>query len=232
MICSQQAAAELPGTTSLRGLQSLLTRAQRDIWRHRAMQSQDIEAVGLSAEKAEPADQSTIRRVITASAVGTLFEWYDFFVYGALASVINVHFAAGLPDTQAFVFILLTFALGFLTRPLGALVFGKIGDSTGRKGAFLITITLMGLATFAIGLLPTAAQIGIWAPVLLITCRVLQGFALGGEYGGAAIYVAEHAAPNRRARSCSRGSLAKARCSSGVRCRTSVRRCRSLSTYR
>jgi MFS family permease len=103
-----------------------------------------------------------------------------------------------LPDAQAFVFILLTFAIGFITRPFGALVFGKIGDSTGRKGAFLITITMMGLATFAIGLLPTAAQIGIWAPILLVTCRVLQGFALGGEYGGAAIYVAEHAAPDKR----------------------------------
>ncbi len=101
----------------------------------------------------------------------------------------------GLPDAQAFVFTLLTFAVGFMVRPLGALVFGKIGDSTGRKGAFLITITIMGVATFAVGLLPTAEQVGIWAPILLVTCRVLQGFALGGEYGGAAIYVAEHARP-------------------------------------
>jgi len=139
-----------------------------------------------------------LRQVVAASAAGTVFEWYDFFVYGALASVMNQHFAAGLPDAQAFIFILLTFAVGFIVRPIGALVFGKIGDSTGRKGAFLITITIMGLATFAIGLLPTYAQIGVWAPILLVTMRVLQGFALGGEYGGAAIYVAEHAHPKRR----------------------------------
>jgi hypothetical protein len=138
-----------------------------------------------------------MRQVVAASAAGTIFEWYDFFVYAALASVLAPHFFAGLPDAQAFVFTLLTFAAGFIVRPLGALVFGKIGDSSGRKGAFLITITLMGIATFAIGLLPDANQIGIWAPILLVTCRVLQGFALGGEYGGAAIYVAEHA-PHRR----------------------------------
>ncbi|HEX8899666.1 MFS transporter [Vitreimonas sp.] len=141
---------------------------------------------------------SKLRQVVAASAAGTVFEWYDFFVYGALASVMSAHFFAGLPDAQAFVFTLLTFAVGFIVRPIGALVFGKIGDSTGRKGAFLITITIMGLATFAIGILPTAETIGVWAPVLLVTCRVLQGFALGGEYGGAAIYVAEHAPNNRR----------------------------------
>lgn len=139
-----------------------------------------------------------LRQVVAASAAGTVFEWYDFFVYGALASVIAPLFFAGLPDAQAFVFTLLTFAVGFIVRPIGALVFGKIGDSTGRKGAFLTTITIMGLATFAIGLLPTGQSAGIWAPILLITCRVLQGFALGGEYGGAAIYVAEHAAHNKR----------------------------------
>ncbi|MEZ5994328.1 MAG: MFS transporter [Hyphomonadaceae bacterium] len=139
-----------------------------------------------------------MRQVVAASAAGTVFEWYDFFVYGALASVISPIFFAGLPDAQAFVFTLLTFAVGFVVRPLGALVFGKIGDSAGRKGAFLITITIMGVATFAVGLLPTAAQAGIWAPILLVACRVLQGFALGGEYGGAAIYVAEHADPKRR----------------------------------
>lgn len=139
-----------------------------------------------------------MRQVVAASAAGTVFEWYDFFVYGALASVIAPLFFAGLPDAQAFVFTLLTFAVGFIVRPIGALVFGKIGDSTGRKGAFLITITIMGLATFAIGLLPTAGQVGIWAPILLVLMRVLQGFALGGEYGGAAIYVAEHAPAKRR----------------------------------
>lgn len=141
---------------------------------------------------------SKLRQVVAASAAGTVFEWYDFFVYGALASVMSAHFFAGLPDAQAFVFTLLTFAVGFIVRPIGALVFGKIGDSTGRKGAFLITITIMGLATFAIGVLPTAETIGVWAPILLVTCRVAQGFALGGEYGGAAIYVAEHAPNHRR----------------------------------
>lgn len=139
-----------------------------------------------------------MRQVVAASAAGTVFEWYDFFVYGALASVMAPHFFAGLPDAQAFVFTLLTFAVGFVVRPLGALVFGKIGDSTGRKGAFLITITIMGISTFAIGLLPTSEQIGIGAPILLVAMRVLQGFALGGEYGGAAIYVAEHAHPKKR----------------------------------
>lgn len=139
-----------------------------------------------------------MRQVVAASAAGTVFEWYDFFVYGALATVMTPLFVRGLPDAQAFVFILLTFAVGFIVRPIGALVFGKIGDSTGRKGAFLITITIMGAATFAIGLLPTADQIGGWAAVLLLACRVLQGFALGGEYGGAAIYVAEHAHPKKR----------------------------------
>jgi MFS family permease len=148
------------------------------------------QAVSASSVEVTPAK---LRQVVLASSAGTVFEWYDFFVYGALASVIAPLFFAGLPDAQAFVFTLLTFAAGFVVRPLGALVFGKIGDSSGRKGAFLITITLMGLATFAIGLLPTADQIGVWAPVLLVTMRVLQGFALGGEYGGAAIYVAEHA---------------------------------------
>jgi len=139
-----------------------------------------------------------LRQVVAASAAGTVFEWYDFFVYGALASVMAPLFFAGLPDAQAFVFTLLTFAVGFIVRPIGALVFGKIGDSTGRKGAFLTTILIMGFSTFAIGLLPTAETIGIWAPVLLVTLRVLQGFALGGEYGGAAIYVAEHAQAHRR----------------------------------
>lgn len=141
---------------------------------------------------------SKMRQVVAASAAGTVFEWYDFFVYGALASVMSTHFFAGLPDAQAFVFTLLTFAVGFIVRPIGALVFGKIGDSTGRKGAFLITIVIMGVSTFAIGLLPTAETIGIWAPVLLVAMRMLQGFALGGEYGGAAIYVAEHAPAHRR----------------------------------
>lgn len=139
-----------------------------------------------------------MRLVVAASSAGTVFEWYDFFVYGALASVIAPLFFAGLPDAQAFVFTLLTFGVGFVFRPVGAIVFGKMGDSIGRKATFLVTISLMGLATFGIGLLPTAAMAKIWAPILLVSCRILQGFALGGEYGGAAIYVAEHAAPDRR----------------------------------
>ncbi|HVV34540.1 MAG TPA: MFS transporter [Vitreimonas sp.] len=139
-----------------------------------------------------------MRLVIAASALGTVFEWYDFFVYGALGTVLAPIFFAGLPEAQAFVFTLLTFGVGFVFRPVGAVIFGKMGDTIGRKATFLITITLMGLGTFAIGLLPTYAQIGVWAPALLVTCRILQGFALGGEYGGAAIYVAEHASPKKR----------------------------------
>jgi MFS family permease len=151
-----------------------------------------------AAQTSHDVTPTKMRQVVAASAAGTVFEWYDFFVYAVIADVIRANFFTGLPDAQAFVFTLLTFAVGFIVRPIGALVFGKIGDSTGRKGAFLITITIMGLATFAIGILPTAEQIGVWAPILLVTMRVLQGFALGGEYGGAAIYVAEHAAHGKR----------------------------------
>lgn len=147
-----------------------------------------------------------MRQVVAASAAGTVFEWYDFFIFAILTSIISRHFYAGLPDAQAFVFTLLTFAVGFIVRPLGALVFGKMGDTNGRKGTFLITITMMGLATVAIGLLPdydwfeanVGPGAGLIAPILLIICRILQGFALGGEYGGAAIYVAEHAPPEKR----------------------------------
>src|SRR5215475_5087934 len=109
-----------------------------------------------SAQSSPEVSPAKMRQVVAASAAGTVFEWYDFFVYGALASVMSAHFFAGLPDAQAFVFTLLTFAVGFIVRPLGALVFGKMGDSIGRKATFLVTITLMGAATFAIGLLPTA----------------------------------------------------------------------------
>ncbi|GIK48562.1 MAG: MFS transporter [Hyphomonadaceae bacterium] len=151
-----------------------------------------------SAPTSPDVPPSKMRQVVAASAAGTVFEWYDFFVYAVIADVIRANFFTGLPDAQAFVFTLLTFAVGFIVRPIGALVFGKIGDSTGRKGAFLITITIMGVSTFAIGLLPTAKDIGVWAPILLVAMRVLQGFALGGEYGGAAIYVAEHAPAHRR----------------------------------
>ncbi|MDX2232988.1 MAG: MFS transporter [Hyphomonadaceae bacterium] len=150
-----------------------------------------------TGDEAETSPQK-LRLVVGASAAGTIFEWYDFFIYGALASIMARHFFADLPDAQALIFSLLTFSVGLIVRPLGALVFGKIGDSEGRKGAFLITIVLMGGATVAIGLLPTAEQIGPMAAALLIFCRILQGFALGGEYGGAAIYVSEHAPRNGR----------------------------------
>lgn len=136
--------------------------------------------------------------VIAASSAGTVFEWYDFFIFGSLAAIIGKHFFAGAGPTQALVFALLTFAAGFAVRPLGALVFGSIGDRLGRKRAFLVTITIMGLATFLIGLLPDASTLGIVAAYLLVSLRVLQGFAVGGEYGGAAIYVAEHARQGER----------------------------------
>jgi MFS family permease len=146
----------------------------------------------------EDVSPEKMRLVVAASAAGTVFEWYDFFIFGLLASTIAAHFFTGLPPAAQFVFALLTFAVGFAARPLGAIVFGKIGDSSGRKGAFLVTITMMGIATFAVGLLPDYNQIGIWAPILLIACRIAQGFALGGEYGGAVVYVAEHAPQSKR----------------------------------
>jgi MFS family permease len=141
-----------------------------------------------------------MRTVIAASSAGTAFEWYDFFIFGALTQVLAKTFFAGVSDTVAFIFALAIFGAGFAIRPLGALVFGRIGDRKGRKGAFLFTIVLMGGATFAVGFLPTYAQAGIIAPILLIIARCLQGFALGGEYGGAAIYVAEHAPASARGR--------------------------------
>jgi MFS family permease len=140
----------------------------------------------------------SMRTLVIASAAGTAFEWYDFFIFGALAAVISKNFFAGLNETAGLIAALGLFGAGFAFRPLGALVFGRIGDRVGRKGAFLITVTLMGAATFAIGLLPTYAQAGLIGPILLILMRILQGMALGGEYGGAAIYVAEHAPPARR----------------------------------
>ena len=139
-----------------------------------------------------------LRTVVAASATGTAFEWYDFFVFGALATVIARHFFADAGETVAYILALLTFGLGFVVRPLGALVFGWFGDRTGRKTTFLVTITLMGVATVAIGLLPDYDQIGIAAPILLLVMRMLQGFALGGEYGGAVVYVAEHAPAMKR----------------------------------
>jgi MFS family permease len=139
-----------------------------------------------------------IALVVAASSAGTVFEWYDFFIFGSLAAIIGKHFFASVGATQALIFALLTFAAGFAVRPIGALVFGWIGDRTGRKRAFLVTITIMGLATFSIGLLPDYSAIGVLAPILLIAMRVLQGFAVGGEYGGAAIYVAEHSRAGHR----------------------------------
>lgn len=140
----------------------------------------------------------SMRTVVLASSAGTAFEWYDFFVFGTLASVIGKNFFAELGDTAGVLAALGLFGAGFFFRPLGALIFGRIGDRAGRKGAFLITVILMGGATFAIGLLPTYAMAGPLAPLLLILMRIVQGTALGGEYGGAAIYVAEHAPPGRR----------------------------------
>jgi MFS family permease len=136
--------------------------------------------------------------VVVASAAGTTFEWYDFFLFVPLAAIISKIFFAGLNDAAAYIFALLSFAAGFATRPVGALIFGRIGDRVGRKGTFLITISLMGAATFAVGLLPTYGQVGVIAPVLFIVLRMLQGIALGGEWGGAAIYIAEHSKPERR----------------------------------
>ena len=140
----------------------------------------------------------SMARVIIASSAGTAFEWYDFFIFGSLAPVISKVFFAGLDPTPALIAALALFAVGFAFRPLGALIFGVVGDRMGRKGAFLITVTMMGGATFLIGLLPTYAQAGALGPILLIFLRILQGIALGGEYGGAAIYVAEHAPNDKR----------------------------------
>jgi MFS family permease len=142
--------------------------------------------------------KNSLRTIVIASAAGTTFEWYDFFIFGSLTAIIAQNFYAGLNETLATIAALATFAVGFIARPVGALVFGHIGDKKGRKGTFLYTILVMGLATIAIGLLPTYKQVGILAPVLLIVLRIVQGFALGGEYGGAAIYVAEHAPANKR----------------------------------
>ncbi len=138
------------------------------------------------------------RKVVVASSLGTIFEWYDFYLYGSLAAIIGSHFFSGLTESGQFIFALLAFAAGFFVRPFGAIFFGRLGDLVGRKYTFLITIMIMGLSTFAVGVLPSYNSIGVLAPVILIALRLLQGLALGGEYGGAAIYVAEHAEPNRR----------------------------------
>ncbi len=139
-----------------------------------------------------------VRRVILASSLGTVFEWYDFYLYGSLAAIISRQFFSGVNETAGFIFALLAFAAGFAVRPFGAVVFGRLGDLVGRKHTFLVTIVIMGLATFLVGILPSYAKIGIAAPVILVFLRLLQGLALGGEYGGAATYVAEHAPHGKR----------------------------------
>jgi MFS family permease len=141
---------------------------------------------------------ATEKKVIFASSLGTVFEWYDFYLYGSLAAIIAKQFFSGLDPSAAYIFALLAFAAGFLVRPFGALVFGRLGDMIGRKYTFLITILIMGAATFIVGLLPNYATIGIAAPVILVALRMLQGLALGGEYGGAATYVAEHSPHGKR----------------------------------
>ncbi|MEY4952567.1 MAG: hypothetical protein RL299_991, partial [Pseudomonadota bacterium] len=150
-----------------------------------------------SLPKHHAATQSE-KLVITASSLGTIFEWYDFYLYGLLATIISAQFFSGVNETTGFIFALAAFAAGFAVRPFGALVFGRIGDLVGRKNTFLVTMGLMGLSTFIVGLLPSYASIGVAAPILLVLMRLIQGLALGGEYGGAATYVAEHAPNNKR----------------------------------
>ncbi len=138
------------------------------------------------------------RLVILASSVGTVIEWYDFYLYGSLAAIITAQFFSGVNETTGFIFALMAFAAGFAVRPFGAVFFGRLGDLWGRKNTFLVTMLLMGLSTFVVGLLPSYAAIGVAAPVVLVLMRLVQGLALGGEYGGAATYVAEHAPPGKR----------------------------------
>jgi len=138
------------------------------------------------------------RKVILASSLGTVFEWYDFYLYGLLATIISAQFFSGVNETTGFIFALAAFAAGFAVRPFGALVFGRIGDLVGRKYTFLVTMGLMGLSTFLVGVLPSYAAVGVAAPILLVVLRLVQGLALGGEYGGAATYVAEHAPEGKR----------------------------------
>lgn len=142
--------------------------------------------------------KQSLAYIISASSVGTLIEWYDFYIFGSLATVLSTKFFPTDNPTAAFLNTLATFAAGFVVRPFGALVFGRLGDLIGRKYTFMVTLMLMGGATFAIGLIPSYATIGAWAPILVLTLRLLQGLALGGEYGGAATYVAEHAPAERR----------------------------------
>src|SRR5271165_1390769 len=154
-----------------------------------------------SATHAAPGDLRAARDtwlVIGASSLGTVFEWYDFYLYGLLAVIISAQFFSGVNETTSFIFALVAFAAGFAVRPFGALVFGRLGDLVGRKYTFIVTMSIMGGATFLVGLLPNYASVGVAAPIALVALRLLQGLALGGEYGGAATYVAEHAPHGKR----------------------------------
>src|SRR5499433_1047897 len=154
--------------------------------------------MGMAGAPAKSDFHAEEKRVIFASSLGTVFEWYDFYLYATLAPFFAALFFPKGNDTAALLSAFATYAAGFLVRPFGALVFGRVGDLVGRKYTFLVTIVVMGFSTFAVGLLPTFATIGWAAPILLVSLRLLQGLALGGEYGGAATYVAEHAANDRR----------------------------------
>jgi len=154
--------------------------------------------MAVAVEVGAPARAGSNAMVVAGASVGTVFEWYDFYLYGSLASFITQHFFSGVNEVTGYIFALLAFAAGFAVRPFGAIVFGRLGDLWGRKNTFLVTMLLMGLSTFMVGLLPSYEAIGVLAPVLLITLRLIQGLALGGEYGGAATYVAEHAPPGKR----------------------------------
>jgi len=151
-----------------------------------------------AADGGAPARSGSNATVVAGASVGTVFEWYDFYLYGSLAGFITQHFFSGVNEVTGYIFALLAFAAGFAVRPFGAIVFGRLGDLWGRKNTFLVTMLLMGLSTFVVGLLPSYDTIGVAAPILLVTLRLVQGLALGGEYGGAATYVAEHAPPGKR----------------------------------
>ena len=156
------------------------------------MASLPIETLGI------PAKKQSEKLIIFASSLGTVFEWYDFYLYGLLATIITAQFFSGVNETTGFIFALAAFAAGFAVRPFGALFFGRIGDLVGRKNTFLVTMGIMGLSTFLVGVLPSYAAAGVVAPIALVALRLLQGLALGGEYGGAATYVAEHAPEGKR----------------------------------
>ena len=146
----------------------------------------------------QPVDKKNLWFVITASSVGTLIEWYDFYLFGSLATILSEQFFPTVNPTVGLLSTLATFAVGFIVRPFGAIVFGRLGDLVGRKYTFLVTLVLMGCSTFAIGLVPGYATLGIAAPLIVLILRIVQGLALGGEYGGAATYVAEHAPLGKR----------------------------------